>query len=80
VKKPDPQHHFVVRASGNEIAIWDNFENAVANIMKVKDDFYTGLKFAVRCSPLAVPDYAELKSCLVNCDKNNRYFDLDEIV
>jgi hypothetical protein len=45
--------------------------------MTVKDDFYTGLKFAVRCST------AELKSCLVNCDKNKsmlRYFDLDEIV
>jgi hypothetical protein len=51
--------------------------------MTVKDDFYTGLKFAVRCSPLLFPDYAELKSCLVNCDKNKsmlRYFDLDEIV
>jgi hypothetical protein len=32
---------------------------------------------------LLFPDYAELKSCLVNCDKNKsmlRYFDLDEIV
>jgi hypothetical protein len=34
----------------------ERFENASQplKVMTVKDDFYTGLKFAVRCSPLAV--------------------------
>jgi hypothetical protein len=33
---------------------FENAEIATIKVMTVKDDFYTGLKFAVRCSPLAV--------------------------
>jgi hypothetical protein len=63
-KKPDPQHHFVVRDASDETEIretlynfkerFENAEIATIKVMTVKDDFYTGLKFAVRCSPLAV--------------------------
>jgi hypothetical protein len=61
-KKPDPQHHFVVRDASDETEIretlynfkerFENAEIATIKVMTVKDDFYTGLKFAVRCSPL----------------------------
>jgi hypothetical protein len=60
-EKPDPQHHFVVRDASDETEIretlynfkerFENAEIATIKVMTVKDDFYTGLKFAVRCSP-----------------------------
>jgi hypothetical protein len=60
---------------------FENAEIATIKVMTVKDDFYTGLKFAVRCSPLAVSRLRRIEIVELRRDKSMlRYFDLDEIV